>query len=100
MRQLLINSVRRTAAHHLQEQAETEHVFSEAQAKLLEALMAFCEPSGRATVDLAEIALRLRLRDLTWRIALLGLRLAGRVHVEHDAARFETATVTLTGGRD
>lgn len=68
---------------------------AEAEIALLEALIASCEPSGRATVDLAEIALRLRLRDLTWRIALLGLRLAGRVHVEHSKERFETATITL-----
>lgn len=63
--------------------------------RLYAVLAASCEPSGRATVDLAEIALSLRLRDLTWRIALLSLRLAGRVHVEHSKERFETATIML-----
>lgn len=70
---------------------------ADAENRLLAVLVAACEPSGTATVDLTEIALKLRLRDLTWRIALLGLRVAGRLRVEHSPERFEMATITLPG---
>jgi hypothetical protein len=78
--------------------AERLHGVAAAETSLLEALTAACGPSRRATVDLAQIAGRLGLRDLTWRIALLGLRVRGEVEVSHSPERFETATITLPPG--
>jgi hypothetical protein len=74
---------------------EQLHGLADAEERFLEALVAACEPSGRAIVDLAEIAREIGLRDLTWRIALISLRLRGEVSVIHSPERFETATVVL-----
>lgn len=80
-------------ALHDRPPAERLPGLAEAQTLVLQALTTSCEPSGRATVDLREIAMRMRMRDLTFRIALLGLRLARRVGVEQIAG--ERATITL-----
>lgn len=58
-------------------------------------LVASCGHSGRATVDLEEVARELGMRALTVRIALAGLRLAGEIEAEHSPERFETVTITL-----
>lgn len=68
---------------------------SEDERRLYVLLTALCGASGQADTDLGAIGRLLRVRPLSLRIALLGLRIRRLLFVAHDMNRFEAITVTL-----
>lgn len=68
---------------------------SEEERRLYTLFTALAGPSGVCHADLDEIGRLLRIRPLALRIALLGLRMRGKVSITHSPDRFEAITVTL-----